>query len=76
MIVALRIRLLSNWVNKVSPNIRVSSISESVHVNMSLLILEISLRRVALSPKNFELEKKTKSRFNIRATTTEGFDGI
>lgn len=55
---------------------RVSTIKESAHVNMSLFILKILLRGVVLSSRKLNSEEKMRYRFNIRATTAEGINGI
>ena len=45
-------------IKKVLPNRRVSTILESIHVNMALLITEISLRRLILSSKKLDIREK------------------
>ena len=57
------------------PKRRVSVNAKSLRVINSLLISEISLKRVFLH-KVWAVEKKMKSCFDIRATATEWINGI
>ena len=55
---SIRNSIVVELIKKVSPNRRVSTFLESIHVNMTLLITEILLRRLILSPKKFGYNRK------------------
>ena len=78
MILALSVAFLSNRLNKALSNRRVSTILESVHVNMSLLISEILPRGLVFfsSRKIRAVKKKMISHLNNRAAIAEGIDSI
>ena len=60
MVLALYVAFLSNRLNKESSNRRVSTVLESVHANMSLLISEILLRGLVLFPSRKSTAVKKK----------------
>ena len=55
---SIRNSIVMELTKKVSPNRRVSTTLESMHVDMTLLVSEILLRRVLLSSKIFVHHKK------------------